>query len=128
VIGLILIGQNHLYVKMLFTGNPLFRSASNDSALFYKSKISVPCQPSGRRVIPSGRSSVHSSICPDNVPYRPDTRQTKASSVRMMWISIQTLICIEKLLFQLASVRTSQQPVRTTSSDRSASDFLSTFK
>jgi hypothetical protein len=34
VIGLILIGQNHLYVKMLFTGIPLFRSASNDSALF----------------------------------------------------------------------------------------------
>jgi hypothetical protein len=92
VIGLILIGQNHLYVKILFTRNPLFRSASDDSALFYKSEISVPCQPSGRHVISSGRSSVHSSIRPDDVPYRPDARQTIASSVR-------TLICIDKLLF-----------------------------
>jgi cell division FtsZ-interacting protein ZapD len=36
--------------------------------------------------------------------------------------SVRTLHCVEKLLFQLASVRTSQQPVRTSISDRSASD------
>jgi len=44
-----------------------------------------------------------------------------------MWISVRTLICIEKLLFQLAFVQTFQQPVRTTLSDR-ASDFLSKSK
>jgi hypothetical protein len=69
-------GQNHLYVKMLLTGIPLFRSVSEDSALFCKSEISIPCQPSGRRVIPFGRPSVHCSIRLDDVPYRPDARQT----------------------------------------------------
>jgi hypothetical protein len=57
---------------------------------------------------------------PDDVTYHPDARQTKASSVKMTWISVRTLICIEKLLFQLASVQT-------TLSDR-ASDFLSKSK
>jgi len=83
----------------------------------YKSEISVPCQPSGRRVIKSGRSSVHSSKRLDDVPYGLDTRQTKASSVRTTWIFVQTLLCIEKLLFHLASVRMSQQPVQVTLSD-----------
>jgi hypothetical protein len=40
-------------------------------------RIQVPCQPSGGRVIPSRRPSVHCSIRPNNVPYRPDARQTK---------------------------------------------------
>jgi hypothetical protein len=35
---------------------------------------------------------------------------------------VRTLHCIEKLLFQLASVRTSQHPVRTSINDRSTSD------
>jgi hypothetical protein len=61
------------------------------------------------------------------VSYRPDARHTKASFVRTKWISVRTLVCIEKLLFQLASVQTTQQPVRTTLSDR-ASDFLSKRK
>jgi len=90
----------------------------------YKLEISFPCQPSGRRVIPSGRSSVHSSSFPEDVPYHPDARQTKASSVRTMWISVRTLLYIEKLLFQLASIQTSQQPVRTTLSDRSFRFFF----
>jgi hypothetical protein len=40
-------------------------------------RIPVPCQPFGRCIIPSERSSVHCSIRPDDVPYRPDARQTK---------------------------------------------------
>jgi hypothetical protein len=39
-------------------------------------RFQIPCQPSGRRVIPSGRPSVHCSIRPDNVSYCPDARQT----------------------------------------------------
>jgi hypothetical protein len=61
-------------------------------------------QSSGRRAIPSGHQT------------------DQASFVRTTWISIRTLHCIEKLLCQLASVRTTQQPVRTMSSDRSTSD------
>jgi hypothetical protein len=75
----------------------------------------------------SSRPDAHLSIVPairtTYVPYRPDARQTKASSVQTTWISVRTLICIEKLLFQLASVRTTQQPVRTTLSDRSSFRF-----
>jgi hypothetical protein len=64
--------QNHLYVYMLLSGIPLFRVMSEDCALLTSQKILVPYQPSGRLVIPSGRSSVHCSICPDDVPYHPD--------------------------------------------------------
>jgi hypothetical protein len=53
---------------------------SGDSVLLTSQKNSVPCQPSGRRVIPSGRSSVHCSIRLDDMPYRPDVRQTKHHS------------------------------------------------
>jgi len=84
---------------------------------------SFPCQPSGRCVIPSGRSSVHSSSRLDDVPYCPDARQTKASSIRTTWIFVRTLLCIEKLLFPLVSVRTIQQPVQTTLSDWSSFRF-----
>jgi hypothetical protein len=67
-------------------------------------RFQIPCQPSGRRVHP------------DRTPYRP------ASSVRTTYLFVRTLHCIEKLLFQLASIWTSQHPVRTSISDRSASD------
>jgi hypothetical protein len=53
---------------------------------------------------------------PVRTPDRP------ASSIRTTYLSVRTLHCIEKLLFQLASVWTSQHPVRTSISDRSASD------
>jgi hypothetical protein len=72
-------------------------------------------------------SAIGTSICPlfhlsgrrihpDRTPDRP------ASSVWTTYLSVWTLHCIEKLLFQLASVWTSQQPVRMSISDRSASD------
>jgi len=65
----------------------------------------------------------------DDMSSRPDdmfittgrqTDQHHPSGRRIF--SVQTLHCIEKFLFQLASVRTSQQPVRTSISDQSASD------
>jgi len=112
---------------MLFNRDSTIQKCSRDSALFESQEKSVPCQPFGRCVIPSGRSSVHSSNRLDVVPYRPDARQTKASSVWMTWISVRTLLCIEKLLFQLTSIETIKQPVWTTLSDW-ASDFLSKSK
>jgi hypothetical protein len=61
---------------------------------------------SGRRAIPSGH--------PTNL----------ASSVRTTCIFVRTLHCIEKLLFHLASIRTSQQPVRTPLSIRPSFKFF----
>jgi hypothetical protein len=43
-----------------------------------------------------------------------------------MWFSVRTLLCIKKLLFQLASVQMTQQPVRMTLSDRSS--FIFSFQ
>jgi hypothetical protein len=71
---------------------------------------------------PSERPSVHYSICLADVfiPTRRQTDQHHQSGRRIF--SIRTLHCIEKLLFQLASVQTSQQPVRTPISTRTVSD------
>jgi hypothetical protein len=85
-------------------------------------RFQIPYQPFERCVIPSGRPSVHCSIGSDNVfiPTRRQTDQHHQSERRIF--SFRTLHCIEKLLFQLASVRTSQQPVRTPISTRIVSD------
>jgi len=142
VIGLILFGQNNLYVKMLFFKG--FRYSKVFQKILQVRKVSslpavqmtchsvwtiiyLQLQPSGQRGTPSRRQTDQASFVRTTC-HTVRTPTDQASSVRTTWISIQTLHCIEKLLFQLASVRTPQQPVRTTSSDRSASDFLSKFK
>jgi hypothetical protein len=61
-----------------------------DSAQFPCQKNSVPCQS-------SGRPAVQSTSRLDNVSYRPDAHQTKASSVRTTWIPVWTFLCVEKL-------------------------------
>jgi hypothetical protein len=68
-----------------------------DSVKFLRKFISVPCQLSGRCGILSGRPAVQSSSRPDDVSYRPDAYQTKASSVRTTWIPVRTFLCVEKL-------------------------------
>lgn len=90
MIGLIHIGQNHLYVKMLFTGILLFISVSDDSSLFTSQRFWFPAsrpddvlscldahwsivQPSGRRAIQSGRLADQSIIHLDDMDFRPDT-------------------------------------------------------
>jgi hypothetical protein len=40
-------------------------------------RFSVPCQPSGRSSHPVRTTICHYSIPPDDVPYHPDSRQTK---------------------------------------------------
>jgi len=66
---------------------------------------------------------------PDEVSSRPDnvfiltgrqTDQHHPSGRRIF--SVRTLHCIEKLMFQYASVQTSQQPIRTPISTRTVSD------
>jgi hypothetical protein len=77
IIGLILFGQNHLYVKdAVLQGIPLFKRVSEDSA--YKSEnLRFPVSCPNDRAIPSGRPFVNCSIRPDNVSYLPDARQIK---------------------------------------------------
>jgi hypothetical protein len=74
------VGQNHLFVKMLFNRNSVIQKWVRRFYTACKSEKSIPCQPSGRHVIPSGRLSVHCSIRPDDVPYHLDARQTKHHS------------------------------------------------
>jgi hypothetical protein len=85
-------------------------------------RFQIPCQPSGRRVIPSGCPSVHCSIRSDDVFIQTgrQTDQHHPSGRRIFFV--RALHYIDKLLFQLASVRTSQQPVRTPINTRTVSD------
>jgi hypothetical protein len=62
--------------------------------------------------VPSVRMTCHLVRTPNRL----------ASSVRTTYLSARTPHCIEKLLFQLASVRTFQQHIRTPNSDWPASD------
>jgi len=87
-------GQNHLYVRMLQTGIPLFRVKSEEfqsslsavRTMYHpvRTPICLLLHPSGRCVIPSGLQTLQ---------HHPSGR--RASSVR-------TLHYIEKLLYQLA--------------------------
>jgi hypothetical protein len=65
-------------------------------------------------------SSVRMPICPLFHPSGRHVHHDRTPDIPAS--SVLTLHCVEKLLFQLASVQTSQQPVRTSISDRSASD------
>jgi hypothetical protein len=123
VISYILIGQNHLYVKMLFNRVSAFRRATEDSALFSSQRFRfLASRPDDVSSRPDAQLFIVPSR-PDDVTFRPDVLQTKASSVRTMCFYVRTLLCIEKLLFQLASVRTFQQLVKTTLSVRSSFRF-----
>jgi hypothetical protein len=55
-----------------------------DSAQFAKSKNPLPCQPSGRRIILSRRTSIQSVSRSDDVSYYPDALLSTASSVWTM--------------------------------------------
>jgi hypothetical protein len=113
---------------MLLSGIPLFRVMSEVQHCLqvrrFRFPVSHPDDVSSRpdthlSTIPFVRKTCHtvrtpdipSIICLDDVHSRPD------------------LHCFEKLLFQLAFVRTFQQPIWTPLSDRAASDsFQVQFK
>jgi len=99
------IGQNHFFVKMLYIRDSAIHECSRRFCTICKSKNSVPCQPSGQRVIPSGRPAVQCINYPDDVTYHTDAHQTEASSVRTTWIPIQTFLCVEKLRTAPACIR-----------------------
>jgi hypothetical protein len=129
IIGLILFGKNHLYVKnVVLQGIPIFRRVLEDSA--YKTEnLRFLVSRSDDRAIPSGRPSVHCSIWPDDVPYRSDARQTKHHPSERRAFSVRTSTISRSYCSSIASVQTSQQPVRTPLSDRLASNsFQVQFK
>jgi hypothetical protein len=75
---------------MLFNRDSAIQSASRKFCTFHKSENLVPCQPSGRRAIPSGPSTVSRSfetapacIRPDVLAARLDNSQCSTS----FWIS-----------------------------------------
>jgi hypothetical protein len=78
-----------------------FRVMSKDSAC-ESEEFQVPCQPSGRCVIPSGRPSVYCSIHPDDVSFRPDIRKTSIICPDDVLLPSGHLHRIEKLLCQLS--------------------------
>jgi hypothetical protein len=78
-----------------------FRVMSEDSAC-ESEEFQVPCQPSGRCVIPSGCPSVYCSIRPNDVSFHPDFRQTSIICPDYLLLPSKHLHRIEKLLCQLA--------------------------
>jgi len=82
---------------MHFNRDSIIQSTSRRFCTDYKSENSIPCKPSGRRVVPSGRPAVQSFSRPDDVSYLPDAHQTKVSSVWTTWIPVRTLLYVEKL-------------------------------
>jgi hypothetical protein len=78
-----------------------FSVMSKDSAC-ESEEFQVPCQPSGRCVIPSGRPFVYCSIRPDDVSFRLDIRQTSTICPDDVLLPFGHLHRIEKLLCQLS--------------------------
>jgi hypothetical protein len=74
-----------------------FRVMSEESAC-KSEEFQVPCQPSGRCVIPFGRPSVYCSISPDDVSFHLDIRQTSIICPDDVFIPSGHLHRIEKLL------------------------------
>jgi hypothetical protein len=99
------IGQNHFIVKMLFIRDFAIQKCSKRSCIVCKSENLVPCQSSGRRVVPSERPAVQCISRPDDVSNRPDAHQTKASFVRTTWIPVWTFLCVAKLRTAPACIR-----------------------
>jgi len=73
-----------LALLCVWTKSLMCNDAANRDSTFSEwsqKNFKVPCQPSERCVIPSGRPSVYCSIRPADVSFRPDIRK-QASSVR----------------------------------------------
>jgi hypothetical protein len=94
---------------------------SDDSAC-KSEEFKFPISRSDYRAILSGCPSVHCSIRPDDVSSRSNTRHTNIIRPDDVLLLSGPLHCIEKLLFQLASIRTFQQHVQTPLSSRMVTD------
>jgi len=87
VIGLILLRTKSLVCKDALHRDSTIQKYFRDSALVTSQKNLFPVSRLDDRAIPSGRPSVNCSIRLDDVPYRPDARQTKHSFGRRVFSS-----------------------------------------
>jgi hypothetical protein len=53
----------------------------------------------------ASQKNLFPASCPDDLSYRPDAHQTKASTVQTTWIFVRTFLCVEKLWTALACIR-----------------------
>jgi hypothetical protein len=106
------VGQNHFFVKMFFIRDSVIQKYTRRFCTVCKSENSVPCQPSGRRVIPSGCLAIQCINRPDDVTYLLDAHQTKASFDWTMWILVRTFLCVEKLRTAPACIRPDDSAAR----------------
>jgi len=72
ILALLCVWTKSLMCNDAVNRDSTFRVMTEDSAC-ESEEFQVPCQPSERCVIPSGRPSVYCSIRPDDVSFRPDT-------------------------------------------------------
>jgi hypothetical protein len=77
VIGFILFRTKTLVCKDALHRESIMQKYFRDSTLVTSYKNRFPISRPGDCAIPSRRSSVHCSIRLDDMPYRPDARQTK---------------------------------------------------
>jgi hypothetical protein len=122
------VGQNHLFVMMLFNRDFAIQNASRRLCAIYKSKNSVPCQPFGRRDIPSRRPTVQSIIRPDDENFMsgPSFVSRSFSSLHpsrrlSVFDKLQGFFPKHSYGKIAATVRTKWIPIRTRSSIRQVS-------
>jgi len=119
---MLLLSQGCCFIQSLLFSYVL----QDDSVKFSRKFISVPYQPSGRRGIPSGRSSV-SNICPN--AFQSSRRfQCSSETVQTTWLycpdanhcltSIRVSTSRHSYGKTATTVRTMCDPVRTMSSIR----------
>jgi hypothetical protein len=82
-----------VYRDAMLQGIPLFRSDVRRFYTTFKTEVfKVPVSRPDDHAIPSGRPSVYYSIRLDDVPYRPDTSQTKHHPSGRRAFSVRTLL------------------------------------
>jgi hypothetical protein len=101
ILALFCVWTKSLMCNDVVNRDSTFKVMSEDFAC-KSEEFQVPCQPSGRCVIPSGCPSVYCSIRPDDVSFRPDIRQTSIICPDDVFLPSGHLHRIEKLLYQLA--------------------------
>jgi len=82
---MLLLSQGYCFIQSLLFSYVL----QEDSVKFSRKFISVPCQPSGQRGIPSGHSSV-SNIRPDNEIFLSECPSVSRSFEQFKFASVGT--------------------------------------
>jgi hypothetical protein len=131
------VGQNHFFVKMFLNRDFAIQSTSRRLCTVYKSENLIPCQPFGRRDIPSRRPTVQTSFVRTTGTFRLDLplrreasncsslhlcgRFSSTSERHSVFDQLWDFFPKHKYGKFAATVRTMWNPVRTDSSIRQVS-------